>query len=160
MHANAALLQRFYAAFADLDAAGMRACYAQQAVFRDPVFRLQGAEQVGAMWSMLCDAARTQGREVWRLDATGIEAGDQRGRAHWEAHYRFSATGRMVHNLIDAEFEFADGLIVQHHDRFDFWRWSRQALGAPGWLLGWSPFLQRKVQAQAMANLRRAQSRR
>ncbi len=29
-------------------------------------------------------------------------------------------------------FEFRDGKIYQHTDRFGFWRWSRQALGAAG----------------------------
>ena len=47
------------------------------------------------------------------------------------------------------------GLIVQHRDSFDFWHWSRQALGAPGLLLGWTPFLRAKVQAQAKASLQK-----
>jgi hypothetical protein len=37
----------------------------------------------------------------------------------------------------------------------DFWPWSRQALGAPGLLLGWTPLLRAKVQRQAGANLRK-----
>jgi hypothetical protein len=78
------------------------------------------------------------------------------GRAHWDAHYRFSATGRLVDNSIDARFEFNPaGQIVRHQDRFDFWRWSRQALGTPGWLLGWTPLLRNKVRRQAGANLQR-----
>ena len=40
-------------------------------------------------------------------------------------------------------------------DRFDFWKWSRQALGLPGWLLGWSSALRAKVQARAAGNLAR-----
>jgi len=68
--------------------------------------------------------------------------------------YRFSPTGRIVHNVIDAQFEFDRfALITRHVDRFDFWRWSRQALGTPGWLLGWTPLLRNKVRAQAAANL-------
>ena len=47
----------------------------------------------------------------------------------------------------------ADGLILTHRDRFDFWAWSRQALGTPGLLLGWSGFLRDKVRAQAAKNL-------
>ena len=46
-----------------------------------------------------------------------------------------------------------EGLIASQRDRFDFWRWSRQALGAPGLLLGWSPMLKKKVRATAAANL-------
>ena len=98
--------------------------------------------------------ARAKGMDAWSLQFSDVSADGAQGRAHWEARYRFSATGRMVHNIIDAQFSFRDGLIASHRDRFDFWSWSRQALGAPGWLLGWSPALRRKVQARAAANLK------
>lgn len=155
MHPNAELLTRFYTAFAALDAETMQACYASDASFRDEAFTLHGADQIGAMWRMLCEATKAKGRDVWRLEFSGIEADAERGRAHWEAHYRFSTTGRMVHNVIDGEFRFRDGRIVEHVDRFPFWRWARQALGTPGLLLGWTPFLQAKVRGTAMANLAR-----
>lgn len=62
----------------------------------------------------------------------------------------------MVHNVIDSRFIFdPQGLIRTQRDSFDFWAWSRQALGAPGLLLGWTPFLHNKVRAQAAANLRK-----
>ena len=153
-HANAELLNGFYRAFAALDADAMARCYAADASFQDEVFTLAGRDQIAAMWGMLCSATRTKGRADWSLEFSGVSADDQQGRAHWEAHYRFSATGRLVHNSIDAQFTFRDGLIADHRDRFDFWSWSRQALGAPGWLLGWSPILRRKVQARAAANLK------
>jgi limonene-1,2-epoxide hydrolase len=152
-HPNAALVERFYTAFAALDEAAMADCYGAEVSFQDEVFTLEGREQVAGMWRMLCAATRAKGRDAWSLTFDGIDADDRRGRARWQAHYRFSATGRLVHNVIAAEFEFRDGKIVAHRDRFDFWRWSRQALGPPGWLLGWTPFLRRKVQARAAANL-------
>jgi limonene-1,2-epoxide hydrolase len=158
MHPNAELLNRFYAAFASLDADAMQACYAPDAQFRDEAFTLDGAEQIGAMWRMLCSATQAKGMDVWRLEASGIAADEQQGQAHWEAHYRFGPGGRVVHNAIDGRFRFRDGLITRHTDRFDVWRWSRQALGAPGWLLGWTPWLQGKVRAQAMAQLARYQA--
>lgn len=143
-------ITRFYAAFARLDGDAMQACYAADAAFDDAVFSLRGREQVGGMWRMLCGATRSQGAADWRLEASAITERS----AHWEAWYRFSATGRRVHNVIDAEFEFdADGLIRRHRDRFGFWRWSRQALGLPGLLLGWSPWLRGQVRAQAAAKL-------
>ncbi len=68
-----------------------------------------------------------------KLEYSGIEADANSGRAHWEAHYIFSATGRTVHNIIDGTFTFTpDGLIATHRDRFNFWHWSRRALGLPG----------------------------
>jgi hypothetical protein len=88
----------------------------------------------------------------WKLEVSAITERS----AHWDAHYRFSATGRLVLNRIDASFEFdPQGLILRHRDRFDFWAWSRQALGLPGLLLGWSPMLRNKVRAQAAGNLAR-----
>lgn len=158
-HPNTVLLTRFYAAFVALDAETMAECYAVDASFRDEVFNLQGRGQVAAMWRMLCQATRDKGRDAWSLQASDIRADAETGSAHWEAHYRFSATGRLVHNRIDARFEFRDGLISRHDDRFNFWAWSRQALGAPGWLLGWTPMLRRQVQAKAAANLEAFRSR-
>jgi ketosteroid isomerase-like protein len=152
-HPNAATIERVYAAFAALDAAAMAACYAADAKFRDPVFSLDGRDNIGAMWAMLCAATRDRGRAAWKLEWWDVHAEGDEGGAHWEAHYLFSATGRRVHNRIDARFVFRDGLIVAHLDDFDFWAWSRQALGAPGWLLGWTPMLRNKVRAQAATKL-------
>ena len=147
-----ATIERFYAAFAKLDAETMAACYAADAAFDDEAFSLRGREQIGGMWAMLCNATKAKGRDVWKLEVSAITERS----AHWDATYRFSATGRMVLNRIDAEFEFdRAGLITRHRDRFDFWRWSRQALGMPGLLLGWSPLLRAKVRAQAAKNLQR-----
>lgn len=154
MHPNAQTLHRFYTAFAALDAQAMAECYAPHVVFEDPVFSLEGRPQAAGMWHMLCAVTRSRGQDHWKLAFRDVVADAHTGRAHWEAHYQFSATGRLVHNLIDAEFTFdPDGLIARHRDHFDFWRWSRQALGAPGVFLGWSRFLRTKVQAQARANL-------
>lgn len=154
MHANALTLTTFYTAFAELNALGMAQCYADNACFDDPVFSLRGKTRVMGMWQMLTQTTREQGADVWRLGFNGIQADDTTGQAHWNAHYRFSATARMVHNRIDAQFTFdAHGLIATHRDHFNFWAWSCQALGTPGWLLGWSPLLRSKVRRQAAKNL-------
>ena len=153
LHANARRIEAFYAAFAALDAEAMAALYAEDVRFEDPAFTLEGRDAVMAMWTMLCDSVKAKGREDWSLEASAIRADAHEGSAHWEARYRFSATGRLVHNRIDARFVFRDGLVIRHVDTFDLWRWSRQALGAPGLLLGWSGFLRGKVRAQAAARL-------
>ncbi len=143
-------IETFYAAFERLDGDAMQSCYADDASFDDEAFSLRGRREVGAMWRMLCDGVKAKGREVWRLQWRDVTESS----AHWEATYLFSATGHTVHNVIDASFEFdRDGRIVRHVDRFDFWRWSRQALGVPGVLLGWSPMLRGKVRATAAARL-------
>jgi ketosteroid isomerase-like protein len=155
MRLNEATIAKFYTAFAALDADAMASCYAEDVAFADPVFSLHGRRDAGGMWRMLCAATLAKGHDAWRLEFSDLHADASTGRAHWEAHYRFSATGRPVHNIIDARFTFnPDGLIASHHDHFDFWRWSRQALGAPGLLLGWTPYLRANVRSRAGANLK------
>jgi hypothetical protein len=75
------------------------------------------------------------------------------GRAHWDARYDFSATGRKVWNRIDARFEFADGKIIRHTDTFDLWKWAGMALGLKGKLLGWLPPVQHVIGKTAMKGL-------
>ena len=156
MHPNQATLEKFYTAFSRLDADTMATCYASDAQFDDEAFSLRGHTEVTGMWRMLCGATQAKGADVWKLVFSGIEADATAGKAHWEADYRFSATGRMVHNVIDGVFAFNDqGLIARHRDSFNFWSWSRQALGTPGLLLGWTPFLHQKVRKTAAANLQK-----
>jgi ketosteroid isomerase-like protein len=144
MERHAELIHSFYTAFARRDHAVMAACYAPDATFCDPVFPLLRGAAVGAMWRMLCERGNDLRIEAGRIGATG-----DRGSAHWEAWYTFSATGRPVHNIIEASFEFRDGLIVRHTDTFDLYRWARQALGTKGVLLGWAPPVQRAIRGQA-----------
>ena len=145
-----AVIESFYAAFERLDGAAMKAAYAENVKFQDPVFTLQGRDQVGGMWTMLTETIRAKGQADWKLEVSAVTDSS----AHWEPRYRFSATGRMVHNIIDARFVFdKDGKIIEHVDTFDFWRWSRQALGPMGVLLGWSPMVRNKVRATASRNL-------
>lgn len=150
MHPNAALIERFYASFAARDAEGMKACYHPEIVFSDPAFGELNGPQAGAMWAMLVE----RGKDL-QVTVSDIHADDERGRAHWDARYTFSQTRRPVLNRIDAEFAFRDGLIVRHTDTFDFWTWSRQALGPAGLLLGWTPMLRKRVRDTARAGLAR-----
>ena len=148
MQANSDLIRRFYGAFQRRDAATMAACYHREIQFSDPVFTDLRGPEVGRMWAMLC----ARGKDL-RVDFSDVVAEGDTGGARWEADYTFSATRRPVHNQITAQFQFRDGLIVRHVDSFSFWRWSRQALGPVGSLLGWTPHLQAKVQRTAAASL-------
>ena len=147
--AHAALIKAFYEAFARRDGATMAASYLPDAEFSDPVFpHLVGAE-IGGMWKFLCERAADLS-----LTHSEVRADDKTGSCRWDAHYTFSATGRKVHNIIHARFEFRDDAagnpkIYRHKDEFSFWRWSRQALGPVGLLLGYLPPIQKKVQSQS-----------
>ncbi|MBP7450217.1 MAG: nuclear transport factor 2 family protein [Flavobacteriales bacterium] len=138
------VLERFYTAFSQRDWATMGACYHSDARFSDPVFTDLDAAGVRSMWRMLL----TSGTDL-RITFRVLEESATGGRVRWEAWYTFSRTKRPVHNVIAAEFTLKDGLILVHQDRFDLWRWSRQALGLPGLLLGWSPIIANKVRATA-----------
>lgn len=148
-HAHAALLKTFYEAFQKLDAETMAGCYHPDIAFSDPVFPDLKGRDAGDMWRMLCGRAKDL-----KVEVSGIKADDQEGVAHWEAHYTFSQTGRKVHNIIDAKFRFKDGQIIAHTDSFNLYRWSRQALGPTGLLLGWTPIVQNKVRAMAAKGLK------
>ena len=102
------------------------------------------------MWRMFC----TGGNDIG-VSFRDVHADDASGSAHWEAIYDFPKTGRRVHNKIDASFQFRDGLIVRHRDHFDFYGWSRMALGPIGTVLGWTPVVKNQVRQQASSQLRR-----
>jgi ketosteroid isomerase-like protein len=145
---NAALIRQFYVAFEQKDYETMQSLYHANASFSDPVFQHLTATEVRAMWEMLIKA----GTDL-KVSFSGIKVDETFGMCRWEAWYTFSRTGRKVHNIIDASFEFEDGKILAHQDAFDFWRWTRQALGMPGILLGWTPFIRNKVRATARKGL-------
>jgi len=150
MNQPVAILSQFYTAFQSKDYETMAALYHPEARFKDAAFELDSGAAAGAMWKMLI----TSGRDL-RIEFSEVTGDAHTGSAHWEAWYTFSRTGRKVHNIIEARFEFKDGLIYRHSDYFNFWRWSRQALGLTGWLLGWTPFLKNKVRGTAMSSLRK-----
>jgi uncharacterized protein len=147
--ANKQLIERFYAAFDRRDGDAMAACYAPDARFSDPVFPGLTGSEPGAMWSMLTGRSDDLRVELLEHDADSLDGGS----AHWRATYTFTQTGRKVVNDVHASFRFSDGLIADHKDDFDFHRWSRQALGTPGLLLGWTPVLRRATQRKARASL-------
>jgi ketosteroid isomerase-like protein len=145
--ANRETIERLYGAFDRCNGAAMSACYAPGAHFRDPAFGDLEGDDVGAMWRMLTGRAKDL-----KVELAEHEAGERSGSAHWIAHYTFS-TGRPVVNDIRAKFQFADGLIADHVDEFDFRRWAAQALGPKGNLVALLPPLRAKARAQALGQL-------
>lgn len=145
------LIRRFYESFSSGDASGMASCYHPNIVFEDPAFGVLHGKEVVAMWQMLLE--RSKGKLEIRY--SNVEADKERGTAKWVATYVFQATERRVINRVSASFEFKDGLIVRHTDRFDFWLWAKQALGWKGWLLGWTKWMQHKVQRQTNRMLKK-----
>jgi ketosteroid isomerase-like protein len=146
---NDELIQRFYAAFDRGDGDEMAACYTADATFSDPVFPDLHGEEVGGMWRMLTGRSTDLEVELREHSAEG-----DAGSARWIATYTFGRTGNHVVNDVRATFRFEGGLIAEHRDEFDFWKWSRQAMGTMGTLLGWGPILRNAVRRRAGADLR------
>jgi len=139
------LVETFYSAFKNLDAETMVNCYHEEVVFEDPAFGILKGVQAKNMWRMLCESQK--GKD-FKIIYSNIEADNLKGKAHWEAFYTFSKTGRKVHNVIDAQFEFKEGKIIKHTDTFNLYKWSKQAFGLTGFFLGWTRFFKNKLNAQ------------
>jgi len=150
MQTNTQVIETFYSAFQKLNYSKMQDCYSEHPVFNDPVFGILEGEEVKGMWEMLCKNAKD-----FSLTYSNIELLDEEyATCRWKATYTFSKTRRKVTNDIKAYMRIQNGKITEHTDFFDFWKWSRQALGVPGWLLGWSGYLKNKVRSNALRNLK------
>ena len=138
---NAAVIRRFYQAFQEGNAAKMKDCYAADIHFHDPAFGHLKGPKAGAMWEMLLERSKGQ-LEIKYSDVIGTTDG---GSARWEAQYTFGKKKRPVHNKIKAHFVIRNGKIIKHIDHFNFWKWSSMALGLPGLLLGFTPYIRKAV---------------
>lgn len=143
------LIETFYTAFKNKDYRTMQACYSDKAEFTDEVFKNLNAKEVRNMWEMLIKRGTDLQITFQNVEVTGFT-----GSAEWIATYSFGPKKRKVINKIRAEFLFENGKIVKHNDHFSFYKWSRQALGTPGLVLGWTSFLKNKVQKTAMKGLK------
>jgi len=140
---NTDLINKFYESFANADVVGMVNCYDNNIVFSDPAFgELKGSDAKN-MWRMLL----SRSKDI-KITFDNVKADDKTGSANWRAEYVYSQTGREVINKISAQFEFQNGKIIKHTDRFNLWRWTQQALGWKGYFLGWSLFMKKKIQKQ------------
>lgn len=149
MNENEQLIVKFYEAFSRKDFAAMNSCYSDDIVFFDPVFGLLKGDAVKSMWQMLCTTAKD-----FSLTFNNIQHLDEEySTCNWTATYTFSKTGRKVINNIKAYMRFADGKIIEHSDGFSLHKWSKQALGFSGWLLGWNSFFQNKIKNKAKKSL-------
>jgi len=113
------------------------------------VFPLLNAKGTRLMWQMLM----TRAEDDFGIEFNVLEDAPNRARVDWVAQYTFTATGRPVKNHVSTIMQLVAGKIVRHEDTFNLWRWSSQALGPKGTLLGWSPMMRNKIRAMAGAQL-------
>lgn len=148
---NTTRIETFYNAFVAGNANGMVACYHDDIIFSDPAFgTLKGAE-AKSMWHMLIE----RGKGANKITYSNVEATETTGSATWTARYPYGPKKRPVVNYVTANFEFKDGLIIAHHDTFNMYAWSKQALGLPGVLLGWTSFMENTIQKKTNALLKK-----
>jgi ketosteroid isomerase-like protein len=146
--ANEATIRRFYTAFSKLDYETMNSCLTEDIVFYDPAFGLLQREDVPAMWEMLCKRAKE-----FSLEFSVVTAEEEYCTAKWTATYLFSKTGRRVVNHIKAHLKFRDGKICEHTDEFSLYRWSKQAFGWKGMLLGATSLFKNKIRKASREGL-------
>lgn len=146
---NETCLATYYDAFRRRDYVMMGQCYHPGATFQDEVFGPLNQVETAAMWEMLLKKAQD-----FTLKYEAPSVVEEKGAGKATAFYTFSKTGRRVENIISSEFTFKNGKIFTQKDQFDFWRWSRQALGMPGLLLGFLPFFKDKVKEEAKNSLK------
>jgi ketosteroid isomerase-like protein len=145
---NEQLVNDFYTAFQSLDYSFMQSCYSANPIFNDPVFGILQGNEVRSMWEMLCRNAKN-----FSLEFNSVNVDDEYCTCKWIARYTFSKTGRKVVNKVSTFIRVQNGKITEHTDEFDLYRWSRQALGLPGILLGWSGYLKNKIRHDAKKRL-------
>ena len=122
MQSNAMVVTKLYSCLDAKDHAGMAACYHPDARFEDIAFALRGNTRIHAMWHMISE---TDLRATFTVTSADGEA----ATADLVDDYTFRDTGRHVHNVIRSSFRFRQGLIVEHRDACDAFRWGIQALG-------------------------------
>lgn len=139
---NKALLNKFYTSFIKGDSKAMAECYHKDILFRDPVFGTLKGARAGKMWEMLLFSKKEDLKVSYKI----ARVSDKKGKVNWIAEYHFGKNNRKVINNVSAEFKFKEGKIIEHIDTFSLWRWSKQAMGATGYMIGWTPLMKNKIQ--------------
>lgn len=143
---NDAVVHDLMAALARHDVEGLERCYHPDVSYGDPMFpELEGRDRVLALWRMVFD--RTTGL---RVAHRAVTTDKYRGSAACVFTYVIAESGREIETRTEALFHFEDGLIVRHHNEYDFRHWSKVVLGRPtGLISGWTPRLRDSIRSGA-----------
>ncbi len=129
---NYQLLLTFFTAFAKKDLDAMLDCYHKNVVYDDVSFGKQQQEKAKAVWRFLI---KNVGEKAV-ITFSNIQTSATSGQANGTITYYFGK--RKITNEITATFHFQDGKIIYHKDEYNLWKWSQQAFGFVGYLIGWS----------------------
>jgi ketosteroid isomerase-like protein len=137
---NKELIHQFYTAFSQGNCEEMIEYYHENIVFQDPAFGVLKGHRARQMWEMLLSSKKS----ALKITFENVHATSDAGQALWIAEYFYGK--RKVINKVEAKFKFEDGKIIEHIDTFDLWKWTQQAMGITGYLIGWTSFMKYKIQ--------------
>ena len=146
---NNQVIKKFYSSFSEGNSNGMIECYHENVFFQDPAFGILKGDRAKKMWEMLLSQKNT---DIKITFDHVTDSGDS-GKVNWVAEYSYGKKRRKVINHVSANFKFQDGKIIEHIDTFDLWKWTKQAMGPVGYLLGWSSFMKNKIQKTTNSKL-------
>lgn len=130
---------RFYAAFQNRDLEAMRALYAPNATFQDPIYNLHGRDETMKMWAGVFEKGKNG-----RMSFDVVKSDANSATIRWRADYELA--GRPVHNESLTTLTVRDGAITAHRDDWSWSNWARQAIPVVGPLAG-LPLIKQGLQA-------------
>lgn len=139
---NINIPEQFYGALTNHNSSEMIKLYHDDVIFTDPAFGMLQGIRAKKMWEMLLANSKSDLNIQYEI----LDSSNEQATVSWIAKYKFGPQRRLVENHVIASLKIKQGKIVEHHDTFNMWKWSSQALGLSGRLLGWTGFMKKKVQ--------------
>lgn len=144
-------IHQLYTALADGEISKIDTCYSATVNFYDPIFGVLKNDEVPAMWKMLIEKSKANLKIKYNI----IKIDAFTATVEWTANYTFGKKNKKIKNQIRSQFHFKEGLIIKQNDDFNIWNWCKQAFGFYGFFLGWTGYMQHKIQVKALSSLKK-----
>ncbi|WP_342269364.1 nuclear transport factor 2 family protein [Spiroplasma endosymbiont of Aspidapion aeneum] len=144
------IINEFYSAFKKGDYQKMNSLYGEDIIFNDSIFKDLDYLQVTSMWEMLLSKKE---ESKFSIEYEVLLDHNDEYYVMWSAHYLFGPKRRKVSNIVKSEMVIKDKKIALHTDVFDFYKWSKQAIGIASILFGKRKFFHNKICSVANKNL-------
>lgn len=125
----------------------LRSLYHPKAEYMDELFSLKYREILALWYSCMLPEMKLE------VKVKSIEQFKDVVVTKWTISYTISSINRRITLDEIGRFEFEDGLIIRHTDKYSFHSWCTQALGVAGMLASWSKWLRSKVRNQAYSSI-------
>ncbi len=135
------IIEDFFSYLRANDAESLMKCYADDAVYFNPLSDLVQQPAIELVWKTFMDDAA--GLEItW---AVVEDKGEGYYACKWQASFNHTLTGKKVVMPVAAYFKCANNLIAEHSDGFSLHQYSAQAFGFPATIIGWNSYYQKKI---------------